>query len=101
MSYANPNIRSAEVEKRLLAENKKSSYVNDIAQPNPLFKYASVNYLFTLSCLGEKDLKNTKTLLTKLIILFGININRYSILRLFLSLNHTKVRNQLVVLLMA
>ncbi len=64
MAYANPNFDAkVERDKKLLAENKQSSYVNDIAQPNPLFKYASVNYLFTLSCLGEKDLTDTRTLL--------------------------------------
>jgi len=64
MVFSNPNEDRANEENQILKENAKNSYVNDLAVPNPLFKFASVNYLFTLSCLGQEDLTNTKTLLT-------------------------------------
>ena len=36
--------------------------VSVIAEPNPLFKFASYNYLFTLSALTEKEIRNQVSL---------------------------------------
>lgn len=58
MVASNPN-EDAILDKNLTQDK----YINDLSEPNALFKYASVNYIFTLSCLSEADLTNTKTLL--------------------------------------
>ncbi len=44
------------------AEDK--TFVNNISDPNQLFKFASYNTIFTLSVLSTAELKNTKTLLS-------------------------------------
>ncbi len=42
---------------------KNEKYVTDISDPNVLYDFASYNSIFTLSALGQADLKNTTTLL--------------------------------------
>ena len=55
----NPNIDF--VEKKVKPQDKK--FVTDISDPNQLYKFATYNYLFTLSALNTSDLLDTKTLL--------------------------------------
>ena len=55
----NPNIDF--VEKKVKPKDKK--FVTDISDPNQLYKFATYNYLFTLSALNTSDLLDTKTLL--------------------------------------
>ena len=40
------------------------TFINNISDPNQLFKFASYNTIFTLSVLSTGELKNTKTLLS-------------------------------------
>ena len=55
------NIHEGFVEKKVAPENK--TFVTNISDPNQLYKFATYNYLFTLSALNTKDLLDTKTLL--------------------------------------
>ena len=58
-----PNIHAGEGKKTLSNPDDLTS-IQNISDPNQLFKFASYNTIFTLSVLGTDELKNTKTLLT-------------------------------------